>query len=121
MKFIFAVLFVLVMSGTLSAADATFSWLPNSEPDLAGYKIHYGPASRQYETVIDVGIPDQVNGRVEYSAQDIPDEKTYFAATAYDTEGLESDYSDEITYNPAPAPPSGFQVTISITTTTVIK
>ena len=97
---------ILWFSVTAQAADASFSWRPNSEPDLAGYKIHYGPASRQYETVVDVGLPDLVGGRVVYALPGVPDGTTYFSATAYDTGGLESDYSAEVVYNPAPAAPA---------------
>ena len=27
------------------ASDVSFRWLPNEEPNLAGYKIHYGTTS----------------------------------------------------------------------------
>ena len=30
-------------------------WNANSESDLAGYKVHYGTASRNYTTIVDVG------------------------------------------------------------------
>ena len=35
--------------------QATLEWDPNSEPDLAGYKLHYGLASGSYTSVVDVG------------------------------------------------------------------
>ncbi len=71
-------------------------WNPNTEPDLAGYRVHYGVGSQIYTNIIDVGNMPEI---------DIPDlmtgETYYFAVTAYDTAGNESLYSDEIQYPPA--------------------
>lgn len=108
------------------AADATFSWLPNTEQDLAGYRIYSDVedlpnSSWKPANVVDVGLPATVNGRVAYTIKDIPDIKMTYAATAYDMDGKESDFSSHVTYDPAPSPPSGLQVTVSITTTTVIQ
>lgn len=98
------------------AHDAEFGWSPNTERDLAGYKIHYGPASRDYTEHVDVGLGEQVGGEVRAIIDPVPDVKTYFAATAYDTEGNESGYSNEVVYNPPPDNPEGFLVgAVSIT------
>ncbi len=79
------------------AAQATFSWLPNSETNLAGYKVYYGISSRNYTNVIDAGLPAPVNGRIQATVDNLIEGETYyFAATAYDSNGLESDYSIEI-------------------------
>jgi hypothetical protein len=58
--------------------------------DLAGYKIYYGTISGNYTEVIDVGnvITYKVEGRQPGTY--------YFAVTAYDTSGNESDYSNEV-------------------------
>jgi hypothetical protein len=73
------------------AADVTLAWDPNSEPDIAGYKIHYGLQSNSYSNVIDVG---------NYTSCVISDLEVgstyYFSATAYDTSGLESSHSNEV-------------------------
>jgi len=64
------------------AGQATFSWLPNSETNLAGYKIHYGITSRNYTDVIDVGLPDPVDGRIQAVVDNLTEGETYyFAAT----------------------------------------
>ena len=81
------------------AADATFSWLPNSESSLAGYKIHFGTASNAYTQIIDAGVPSTVNGRVSVTVSGLANGTTYyFAATAYDSSGSESGYSTEVTH-----------------------
>ena len=110
---------VAMIIATMSyAADATFSWLPNTEPDLAGYKIHYGSAAGAYDQIIDVGLPDPVDGRIRYTISDVSAGITYYTATAYDTGGLESDYSNEVEFNPAPAPPADLRsITVNVTVT----
>jgi hypothetical protein len=71
----------------------TLAWDPNSEPDLGGYIVYYGVRSRLYTNAINVGnvTTNTVTGLVEGVLY-------YFAVTAYNTNGLESDYSDEVTY-----------------------
>lgn len=79
-------------------AEATFSWLPNSETNLAGYKIHYGTAPGVYDSEFDVGLPaTNSDGRVYGTVQGLPTGETlYFAATAYDDDGVGSDFSTEV-------------------------
>jgi hypothetical protein len=74
-------------------AQVTLTWDPNSETDLAGYEIYYGTSSGNYQWNIDVGnvttyTVNSLNTGVTY----------YFAATAYNTTGLESGYSNEVVY-----------------------
>lgn len=77
--------------------STTFSWLPNKEKTLKGYKIHYGKESRSYDFTINVGKPPtDKDGRVYYDLDFSLPGKWYFAATAYDVNGAESDYSDEV-------------------------
>lgn len=82
---------VIVQEDTLDTL--TVSWNPNTEPDLAGYKVHYGIEPGVYES-IDVGY------LVEYDIEGLTGPH-YFAVTAYDTAGNESLYSDEIRFPPA--------------------
>jgi fibronectin type 3 domain-containing protein len=66
-------------------------WDPNTEADLAGYNIYYGTATRGYGSPIDVG------NQTEYTVNGLEEGQTYyFAAAAYDTNGNESDYSNEV-------------------------
>ncbi|MEW6214947.1 MAG: MopE-related protein [Nitrospirota bacterium] len=63
--------------------------------DLDGYKVYYGTASGNYSEVVNVGrvtshtINNLTNGATYY-----------FAATAYDIAGNESEYSNEVTLYP---------------------
>lgn len=81
---------------------ANFAWSPNPESNLAGYKIYYGTETRMYTASVDVGLPATVDGRVPASLSGfIPGITYYFAATAYDTDGFESDYSTEVVWTAA--------------------
>jgi len=71
----------------------TLVWDPNTEPDLEGYKCYYGLVSRDYEHTVVVG------NETICTVTDLKPGETYcFAVTAYNTAGLESDYSEEVTY-----------------------
>ena len=91
MKKLLTILAILAIAGIAQAATINVSWNPNTEPDLAGYRLYVGEASGQYGEPVDVG---NVTGHVmeitpEYGAT------YYFALTAYDTSGNESGYSAE--------------------------
>src|SRR3989440_5924367 len=72
--------------------NVTLAWDPNSESDVGGYKIYCGPSSRNYTNIIDVG--NVTSNRISNLASG----SYYFAVTAYNTLGLESDYSNEVPY-----------------------
>jgi hypothetical protein len=77
------------------------AWAKNSEPDIAGYKMHYGTTSGSYDYSVDVGnyTSCTISGLQE-------GETYYFAATAYDTDNFESNLSEEFAYK-IPAEDSG--------------
>jgi hypothetical protein len=69
------------------------AWDSNDDPGLAGYIVYYGTQSRYYDYDVDVGNYNSVtiSGLVE-------DVTYYFAVTAYDAEGNESGFSQEILF-----------------------
>jgi hypothetical protein len=71
--------------------DVTLAWDANTETDIAAYRIHYGLASRNYDRVLDAGNNTTcvVTGLEQGQTY-------YFAATALNTEGMESDFSNEV-------------------------
>lgn len=70
---------------------AVLSWHPNTDDDLAGYKIHYGTAPRTYGPPADVGnVTTHTVGRLQVGVT------YYFAVTAYDAAGNESGFSNEV-------------------------
>jgi hypothetical protein len=87
-----------------SSRIETLRWR-NSDPDPArieGFVVHYGPASRSYNTSVDAGwfTPD-ADGIFSYDLTLPDDARVYVAITAYDAE-LESDYSNERLLAPEP-------------------
>jgi hypothetical protein len=69
--------------------DITLVWDRNSEPDIAGYKVYYSRVSGDYVGSVTVVVPMAVIG--------VKGMRTvYFAVTAYDTNGDESDFSAEV-------------------------
>jgi fibronectin type 3 domain-containing protein len=88
------VLIILIFSPLTFGLDYILQWDSNDEADLAGYKVYVGTSSRIYGPPITLGLVTTYTGSIQ-----IPeDAKTtyYFAVTAYDTSGLESNYSNEI-------------------------
>ncbi len=88
---IFLAIFVLFSFSSLWAGSVTVSWNPNTEADLAGYRVYYGTQSRNYQTTLDVGLDtfkvvNNLQNGVRY----------YFAVTAYDTANNESGFSEEV-------------------------
>ena len=74
--------------------------------NLAGYKLYYGSQSGQYKSMVPVGMT------TTYTVTNLSAGQTYyFAATAYDTTGIESAFSNEVSVtlptNPPTNPPGG--------------
>jgi uncharacterized membrane protein YgcG len=88
-----AVIFTVLLFGIpdARAAEITLAWDQNSESDIAGYRIYYGQEIGIYTNVVDVG------NYTSCVIADLEDGVTYyFVATAYNTSGYESGYSNEI-------------------------
>ncbi len=104
-------LFVLGLSGAVWAESVTLEWDANTESDLDGYKIYTGLSTGTYDSTVDVG------NVTTYTVLNLTAGTTYyFVATAYDTSGLESGYSNEVSYTAIdvtpPNAPSGFRIFI---------
>src|SRR5436190_2911928 len=82
------------ISGLGISDDATvgFVWSANSEPDLAGYKLYVGTLPGIYSGYVDVGPA------TSFQLFDLIRGTTYhFALTAYNSGGLESGFTPELT------------------------
>ena len=89
---LFTTFILLVFTIAANAREVTLQWDPNSEPDLSHYVVYWGSSSGTYSTNSgDIGLV------TSYSCT-LPDDGQiyYFAVTAVDTMGLESDYSNEV-------------------------
>ncbi len=108
--------------GSAFAGEVTLRWNANNESNVAGYKVYYGTGSRAYANSIDAG------NRTSYTVSGLLDNRTYyFATTAYNTSGSESEYSNEVAQttsstcaysispNSASFPSAGGSGTVSVT------
>ena len=100
---LFPLLFFFAVSQSY-ALDVTLQWDANTESDLAGYKVYYGTESRYPSNpypyngtgATEGDSPIDVGNVTEFPLH-LPDGQAYlFAVTAYDTEGFESYYSNEV-------------------------
>lgn len=84
----------LVLFPLLLRADqsVTLAWDPNPEPDVSSYVVYYGTNSRAYPNSTNVG---NVTTATVYGLKE--GRTHYFAITARNTSGLESDFSNEVT------------------------
>ena len=90
---------VLVWASGLDAQSVTLAWDASPSPNIAGYRVYYGTNSRVYGFV--------TNARLALSQSVVLPQggRWFFAATAYDTNGLESGFSDEVEWEAKPVPP----------------
>ena len=92
---------MLFFSTILARASVTFAWDPNPEPDVIGYRLHYGTQSGVYSTILDIG------NYVSETLTNLQAGNTYYVTvTAYNSVG-ESGYSNEVSITTPSNPPSG--------------
>jgi len=106
---------LIILLATVIAAPAApveVRWNANIETDLAGYRVYYGPATEEYGEPVDVGLDTSliINLTPEMATT------YYFAVTAYDTSGNESEFSEEksilVFDDNAPDKPTGIRAII---------
>ena len=73
-------------------------WDESPSSNIATYKAYYGTSSRNYTSVLDAGLTNTV--KISGLKEGVT---LYFAVTASNIFGMESDYSEEIDYTPASA------------------
>lgn len=82
-----------VIAGDADPSSVQLAWNPSPDTSVVGYRVHYGVATEQYTNSIVVGnvtsttISGLVNGTTYF-----------FAITAYDASGMQSPFSNEISY-----------------------
>ncbi len=109
-------LFLIICVTHAYADQVTLGWDQNTEPDLAGYKIYYGTSSGNYTESVNI-----TSGNITTcTISDLIEGQTYyFAATAYNSSLVESNYSAEVYYTIDTATTTS--TVIETTTTTTVK
>ena len=72
------------------AGSVTLAWDSSPDPDVVAYNLYYGAASGGYTNMVSLG--NVTNATVSGLIAGVT---YYFAATALDTNGIESDFSNE--------------------------
>ncbi len=90
--YIFFFLFISFAMHNALAAEVGVAFDPIQDDRVVGYKLYYGTTQNSY-AMIDLGP------KAEYNFSDLQPGATYYiAATAYDSQGNESDYSVPLSY-----------------------
>ena len=91
---------IYFLSGLLGMAalppvnsGVTLAWNPSVTPGVAGYRLYYGTASHNYTRSLIAG-----NATTLSVSRFQPGITYYFAVTAYNASGDESDFSNEAAY-----------------------
>jgi hypothetical protein len=84
----------LLVGGGDRAGAPSLTWTANREPDLAGYRLYWGPARAQYTNLMTLPAA-AVRCEIETRGEQ------HFALTAFNTAGLESGFTPELVWNPA--------------------
>lgn len=115
-KLLLILVLVLFPVFCFATSNVTFEWDANSEADLAGYRLYQSAASGNYiygqgNEVLDIAA-GTVTGTIN-----VTDGTYFWVLTAYDTDGNESDPSNEVTRKldaTRPSAPSGLSITVII-------
>ena len=84
-------LFSFLLCQFSSAAQIRLAWDPNTERDLAGYKVYYGTAQWSF------GEPIKLRKLTNYTLTGLTQGETYYiAVTAYDWAKLEGWFSNQV-------------------------
>lgn len=99
-RFLGIFVFIMTLISAHAQSGVTLTWDAVTNSSIAGYRLYQGPASRTYPSFTDVGNATQIT----LTNLDIGS-TNYFAVTAYDVNGLESDFSSEVEYVVGQRPP----------------
>ncbi len=89
LTFFLLISFLSASSG--HAAEVTLAWDPNTDPNVSGYRVYYGTVTRSYNQFVPVGnYTSCVVAGLDQS------QTYYFSATAVNSAGTESDFSNEV-------------------------
>jgi hypothetical protein len=94
--------------------SVTLAWNQSTDPTVVGYTIYFGGASGKYTNTLPAG--NATNATISGL---IPGTTYYFAATTYNSSGVQSPFSNEASYsvptNAVPTPSPGVQLRVTPT------
>ena len=90
---------IALWAATVQAQSVTLAWDASPSPSVTGYLIYFGTNSRSYSFLTNAGLALTQTVLLPRVG------RWFFAATAHDAQGLESDYSNEVEWEARPASP----------------
>jgi chitodextrinase len=82
---------VVLFPHLVSASNLRFAWTGSADPNVVGYKLSYGTSSHSYSKTLDAG-----NATAATVSSLTPGATYYFVVTAYNSIGLQSLPSNEV-------------------------
>jgi hypothetical protein len=98
MKWLCAIL-VMAFAVAASAQRLTLAWDASPCACAASYRLYYGTNTRSYQFVTNSGLMLTQSVVLPHGG------RWFFAATVVSTNGLESDFSNEVSWESKPTPP----------------
>jgi hypothetical protein len=89
----------LLVGPTSHALSVGLAWDANPETDVAGYRVYYGTEPGNYPQMVDAG--NATSAEVTGLVAGVP---YYLSVTAYNSLGIESGYSEPLSYRAPQAP-----------------
>lgn len=83
-------LFLILVPIFLHAEDVSLAWDASITPTVTGYKVYIGPSTRTYNSPIIIG------NQTTYTVTGLTNGTYFFTVSAFDDNGNESDYSNEV-------------------------
>lgn len=112
MRTLFFTAALLALAFTAYAVDVKLTWDPNTESDLAGYRLYQ---KRDSAVPPFAQVQDIPKGTTTASVTGLDSSHSYsFAVTAYNSAGIESAYSNIVTISAAPIAPGGLKWALTL-------
>ena len=90
---------VLVWASAANAQRLTLAWDASASTNVVGYRLYYGTNTRSYQFVTNSGLALTQAVALPHGG------RWFFAATVVSTNGLESDFSNEVSWESKPTAP----------------
>ena len=119
MKKLLIAVIIMFVTAPAMAADVSFLWNANTEPDLAGYRLYHkttAGVTAGDELIVDIACGPNDLACALYTQTGVPDGPHFWILTAYDQSGNESGPSVEqerLIDKTPPAPPTWLELIIS--------
>jgi hypothetical protein len=114
--FLIAIIFIIFLAPQAQAITTiTFSW--DASPEAVKYKVYQNTVDVFNATIKpSLAVVCDVAG-LTCTVPNVPDGIHYWAATAFDSAGNESEFTASVSYNgdtTPPVTPSGFKITVTV-------